>query len=130
MRGPRLRRDHGPGITLPLFPQSRLDAFRRWLNRRNFEWRDFLCARVALADRFLADHLTAKAIHGVFGNNDVCILQKQSDVVIGCPPCQKPFDLSFERKQQREFARKFGLVAAGKLLEASLGCLRMNCYRS
>ena len=39
------------------------------------------------------------------------------------PHCQKLLDLSFVRQQQREFARKFGLKAAGKLLEASAGFL-------
>ena len=84
---------------------------------------NFLGAGVALADRFLADHLTAKTMHSVFGNDNFYVFQKQPNVVVRCLPCQKFFNLGFEREQQRELAREFGLVAAGKLLKAALAVL-------
>ena len=107
-----------------LFPQARLYAFgRRWLNWRDFQRQDFFRARVALANRFLTDHLKAKAMHGVFGDGDFHVFQKQADVVVRRLPVQKSFDLRFERQQQCELARQLGLVAVGKLLEANLAVL-------
>jgi len=62
-------------------------------------------------------------MHGVFGNGDFYVLQKQADVVVRRLPLQKFFDLRFERQQQCEFARQLGQVAVGKLLEANLAVL-------
>jgi len=56
-------------------------------------------------NRLLADHLAAEAMHGVFGNGDFYVLQKQADVVVRRLPFQKFFDLRFERQQQCELAR-------------------------
>jgi hypothetical protein len=76
-----------------------------------------------------ADHSTAKAIYGVFGNNEWLHPPEESECRRRMPHCQKLFDLSFERQQQRELAWKFG-VAAGKLLEVEPVLPRMNFYRS
>ena len=63
----------------------------------------------------MADYLATKPINRVLGNNDLHIFQQQSDVVVGCPPFEKPFNLRFERQQQRELARKLMAVERVKL---------------
>ena len=73
--------------------------------------------------RFFTNHVAAKTIDRIKGHNNVHILQKQPDVVIGSLPCAKLLDLLFVGEHLCQLGRQFGLVAAGKLLESNLAVL-------
>jgi hypothetical protein len=47
-----------------------------------------------------ANYLAAEAIDRIFRNDNVCLLQQGSDVIIGCPLGQQAFYVAFEWQKQ------------------------------